>query len=573
MKKYILLILISLSVINVYGQRRKINLNQADARFTIWAEAHYNSVNDEYMYYYIQNNTNEKYLLEVEVTLNSSCHPEKTFKLGVNRVVFLNPNELFTPSSDYSHISTGKSNAKDCRLKIDKDTYTFINSISYRYTSIKNVTEEENLKAEEKQKKEALALEQKKQKEADALEKKEKEKKEAADLKFKKEAEAEELKKKKEEELENTKIAKEKEETSAKADKDSEDVKQEEIKKEQKIEEEKLQAEEDARVKKEEKEKAAEKLRQEEERQAQERQQEYDTWRKNAQADRDQQDLINTGATFTLFTLLGGFIYDGMGEVDPASVYVAPAKKFVPKFFFNSDFGFSFSADPILFQSSFSTMSGGSSSTNNSLIPQDGYYLNINADVKIGAGNDFYSFYGLIGGKIGLVPTFTGSRYEMGYGGGADIGIKNIKVFGQYRSSFVDEKSIISSDVEENGTGELSALSSEIYYGLKVSFGGNPTDDFKRSHIYLGLMSKQYIIEDKTRFYDPDLNKIKSGDINPINGYMFEWKKDHTFKLSLKYYENYNYIGTVDGATNISSTLNSSGSYFEIGFLRALDFF
>ena len=132
---------------------------------------------------------------------------------------------------------------------------------------------------------------------------------------------------------------------------------------------------------------------------------------------------------------------------------------------------------------------------------------------------------------------------------------------------------MVLSDVEENGSGEVSALSSELYYGLKITFGGTPDDDYKRSHIYLGMMSKQYTIDGQTQFYDPDLNIVRGGDIKPIQGYMFEYRKDHTFSLFFKYYENYNFIGTVDEPYPKSSGLTSSGAFFEIGFLRALDFF
>jgi hypothetical protein len=578
MKKYFFLIVLLSVVTAMEAQRRKINLTQSDSRFTIRAEAFYNFVNDEEIWYYVQNNTNEKYQLEVEVTVNSSCHPSNTYKLGVNKVVFLNPGAQFTPSSDWSHILIGSSTAKACRRTLSDKSYTFITGITYRYVSVRNLSAEEKLKAEEKAKKESEALELKKKKEADMLA--EKEKKEAEALKQSTQKEADEVKKKKEEEAQNTKLAKEtpkntanktaEKSTATEADdteKSSSDAKKNEA------ENARAKAAEDTRMRQQEREEAAERARQEEARQAQARQQEYDTWKEGAQKERDEQDIINTAATLSIFTLLGGFIYEGMGTVDPYSVYRSPAKRFVPKFFLNSDFGFSFSSNPILFQSSYSTMSGGTSSTANSLIGQDGYYLNLNAEARIGAGNDFYSFYGLIGGKFGLVPTFTGTRYAMEYGGGADIGIKNIKLFGQYRAALADEKSMTLSDVEENGSGELSALSTEISYGLKITFGGEPEDDFKRSHIYLGMMSKQYTIDGNTQFYDPDLNTIRSGSIKPIEGYMFEWRKDHTFRLFFRYYPEYNYIGSVDSGYSLSSGLRSSGAFFEIGFLRSVDFF
>jgi len=131
--------------------RSRIDLHQSDARFTIWAESHYNFVNDEYFYFYIQNNTNEKYDLVVNVTINSTCHPSRTFKLHVNKVVTLLPGGRFTPDSDWEHIFQGGSNAKDCRVKRG-DSYTFLSSISYNYQSIVNVTEQETRKVEEERK-------------------------------------------------------------------------------------------------------------------------------------------------------------------------------------------------------------------------------------------------------------------------------------------------------------------------------------------------------------------------------------------------------------------------------------
>ena len=130
-----------------------------------------------------------------------------------------------------------------------------------------------------------------------------------------------------------------------------------------------------------------------------------------------------------------------------------------------------------------------------------------------------------------------------------------------------------SSDVEEGGSGELDANYTEIWYGLKFTFGGNKDDKYRRTHLSLGMISRQYTIDGTQKFYDGDTNSIQTMDIKPIQGYSFEWKQDNTFRLFIRYYDNYNYIGNGDVTSNISSSLSQNGSLFEIGFVRAIDFF
>lgn len=175
--------------------RTTIDLHQKDPRFKIWAQSYYNFVNDEEFYFYIQNNTNQKYNIVVNVTINSTCHPSRTFKLDYNDVVTLMPGGRFTPDSDNSHIFIGASNAKDCRVKRG-DKYTFLSSIDYYYESIVNVTEQEF----KKEQAERLAKEQKI--EAERLKREELERakleKEALDKRKKEEAERERVRLEKE---------------------------------------------------------------------------------------------------------------------------------------------------------------------------------------------------------------------------------------------------------------------------------------------------------------------------------------------------------------------------------------
>ena len=552
--------------------RNVVGVQQLDPRFTFSIEKYWSGLADaESYYYYVKNNTSDEYMLEIEVDLTLNCYDAKPYKLGINKQVYLKPNGEFTPDDDWVHnymITSDREKQKGCLIKIG-DTYTLYRGHTWQIKSIVNLTQkkaaEEKKKEEEKLKK--IEEDNKRKKEAEDKRKQaDDEKKKADDQKKKVEDEkkkADDQKKKEEKSNSNGDASKQ-----TTSDKES-DVESKEEKKQKEAEEAQKAKEEKETARREAEERAA----QEERERRAKVQQEYDSWKADAQKSNDQQDLMSASATIGLFTLLGGFIYEGMGNVNPDFVYRAPVNKFTPKLFVNIDVGFSFSMDPILFQSLYSTVNNGDYYSNASFKGETGYYLNLNAESRIGAGNDFYSFYGIIGGKLGIVPTFRGSRFNMEYGGGLDLGIKNVKLFGQYRGSLLNTKSMTSSDVEENGSGEVDANYTEIWYGLKFTFGGNKDDKYRRTHLSLGMISRQYTIDGTQKFYDGDTNSIQTMDIKPIQGYSFEWKQDNTFRLFIRYYDNYNYIGNGDVTSNISSSLSQNGSLFEIGFVRAIDFF
>ena len=552
--------------------RNVVGVQQLDPRFTFSIEKYWSGMADaESYYYYVTNNTSDEYMLEIEVDLTLNCYDAKPYKLGFNKQVYLKPNGEFTPDDDWVHnymITSDKEKQKSCLIKIG-DTYTLYRGHTWQIKSVVNLTQkkaaEEKKKEDEKLKK--IEEDNKRKKEAEDKRKQaEEDKKKADDQKKKVEDDKKKADdQKKKEEKSNTKDGTSKQTSSE----EKNDVESKEEKKKKEAEEAQKTREEKEAARIEAQERAAQ-----EERERRARvQQEYDSWKADAQKSNDQQDLMSASATIGLFTLLGGFIYEGMGNVNPDFVYRAPINKFTPKLFVNIDVGFSFSMDPILFQSLYSTVNNGDYYSNASFKGETGYYLNLNAESRIGAGNDFYSFYGIIGGKLGIVPTFRGSRFNMEYGGGLDLGLKNVKLFGQYRGSLLNTKSMTSSDVEEGGSGELDANYTEIWYGLKFTFGGNKDDKYRRTHLSLGMISRQYTIDGTQKFYDGDTNSIQTMDIKPIQGYSFEWKQDNTFRLFIRYYDNYNYIGNGDVTSNISSSLSQNGSLFEIGFVRAIDFF
>ena len=574
---------------NIGSSQRNPNCNvvgvqQLDSRFNFSIEKYWSGLADaESYYFYVKNNTADEYLLVIEVDLTLNCYDSGPYKLGYIGTVYLKPYGEFTPKDDNVHnymITSDREKQKSCLVKIG-NTATLYRSHTWQIKSIVNLTQKKANEAKAKSEQEALRLQKIENQKKEQLKAKEQaDNKRKIDTENKNKASSSAGSNKQTGNTSSTSAGKttagnssEKSKASVGSGTNSKST----ANLQAEAAENKQQIENEVALKREQEkqERLAEeaRLREEEERKAQARQLEYDTWKVAAQKEQDQQDILNATATFSMFTLLGGIIYDGMGDVDPAFVYQSPIKKFQPKLFVNFDFGFSFSAEPILFQSSFSTMTNGNSTTVNSLKGDDGYYLNVNVESRVGAGNDFYSFYGLIAGKFGVVPTFNGSRFSFEYGGGADVGIKNVKLFGQYRGALMDEKSLSSSDVEENGSGDLDALSSEISYGLKFTFGGDKDDNYRRSHISIGAIKRQYDLSGTTYFYDDDSKSVKNANINPIEGYLFEWRKDHTFRLFARFYENFNYIGTVEGVKSVNSSLSGTSSFFEIGFLRALDFF
>lgn len=305
------------------------------------------------------------------------------------------------------------------------------------------------------------------------------------------------------------------------------------------------------------------------------RQQEYNEWRNKAQEEKNVRDAEAVAASIGVLTILGGFIYDGMGEVEPDFVYQSPTQKYKPMLFITNSFGYSFSMEPMLFQSFNSTMKNGSYVNTKSMKGESGYYLNLGANSNIGVQNDYYSAFGILGAKLGFEPTFSGFKYNFKVGFGADFGFKNVKFYFNSQYHLADYKSTTSSDVEELGEGESDLNPTEFGYGVKFTFGGDKYDDFKRQHIFLGLISKSYNFDGSSLFgyYDP-INRVLSSNGTPtMNGFNFEWRKDHTFSLFFHFFDEHIYAGAINNEYINSSRSIGTDLFFEIGFHRAFDLF
>jgi hypothetical protein len=241
-----------------------------------------------------------------------------------------------------------------------------------------------------------------------------------------------------------------------------------------------------------------------------------------------------------------------------------------------NSFGYSFSMEPMLFQSNYSTMISGKNVNTTTMKGETGNYFNLGGQSNIGFQNDFYSAYGILGGKLGFEPTFSGFKYNMNFGFGGDIGFKNVKFYSTYKYNLADYKNTSSSDVEERGEGESDLSSDELGYGIKFTFGGTKSDDFQRQHIYLGYITKSFNFEGSSSlegYYNPITKLINSTGTPSMEGFNFEWRKDHSFSLFFHFFDEHIYAGTLNTKPSKPTGILGTDTFFEIGFYRAIDFF
>lgn len=578
------------------AQRKDISISQADPRFTISAQRHYGFGNEEY-WFYIQNNTNEEYELVVNVTIRSTCHEPKNFMLGVNKVVRLKPKGRFTPDADWSHIYLGGEAQKACRKK-DGDSYTYLAGISYQYQSIKNITQENLRKEQEKKKLEA-------QKAEDARKAEEAKKAEAA-------RKAEEVRKR-EETLKAEQAAKEKQQKLAQEEAQrkqaasttasgtattgttgtgttksatgttpqgnkltSSQTSNATTATETKTQEQRqAEYEESQRLAREAAAQQAKARQEAEEREATERQQKYDEWKAKKDQDRQTMEATSLAASASALYFLGGIIYDGMGNYNPDFAYqqAKPDEKYKPVLYAGFEVGYGASYFPVLFASSQSTMVKGKYVEQKSLITKDVITVNLNGAMKIGAEADNYGARAFLIPQVGFSPIFDAYMLSL-LNGGIKVygGLPWIKGYFEFRSG---ERNFYtySLDAEEYGEGNSDNGYNRFEYGIR--FTTNPDSDFRRSHISLGIISEKMNVGGIGKYVDPETNTLRDGKTPPIKGYSFSWHKDHTFNLYLNAFPAYIYSGDVSynsGPLNVSKGYNTS-TFVELGFIRAFDMF
>jgi hypothetical protein len=278
-------------------------------------------------------------------------------------------------------------------------------------------------------------------------------------------------------------------------------------------------------------------------------------------------------ATFSVFTLVGGIIYEDMDDVNPDFIYKKYDKK--PKFYMGMDLGFSASVLPILFSSDYSTSINGDFVTSQEIVPETVYSLNLDYTIKMGIEHENFGAYAFFAPKIGISPIFDASNFSiLNYGGSVSAGIGWVKVFGEYQlGDRLFTKS--SNDAEESGQGRSRYNYSRMTYGVK--FTTKPNDDFCRSHILLGLINEVATVKENNAILNPnsDSNQLQY-DIKSekIQGYTLQYKKDHIFNLYINIFPNYPYIGeTYSNSGSLSSDFSTTKTnlFLEIGFLRSFD--
>lgn len=322
--------------------------------------------------------------------------------------------------------------------------------------------------------------------------------------------------------------------------------------------------------------------------QLQQKQNEYDAWKKQMQDQNNKVDAVKASTTLAIFTILGGFVYRHMGRVEPGKEYHAPKKGEKPyKAFVNAAFGFSTTTTPLLYESKITTMVNGVSTTKNLVTGDEAFYLNFGGDFQAGVTSDHFSLYGGTGVKFGIEPTLHGSQTVFTATTGGEYGIAPIKAYGRYTINLSDNKKLKPTNVEDKGQADYSSKSNELEYGVKFTTKGTPSNNYRRTHFYFGLITKTInfggINSGTTAFYfDPTLKKGYETGKKQINGINIEIRQDHNFKFFIRAFPKHLYAGNLpyggyagtSVAPVITATVDKGTSgFYEFGFLRCIDKF
>lgn len=581
-KKVLFFVIAYLLMNTLNAQRKSVNISQFDPRFTISAQKKWGVGNEEY-FFYVQNNTSDEYKMVINVTLDLACVGQKSFTLGINKIVYLKPNGKFDAfKDDWVHIyNSGADNFKDCRLK-DGNSFTLFQGVSYQVSSLVNVTQEKAATEKKKQQEELarqqkLEAEKKKreeekaQKEAQTKADAEKRKQEQA----KKEAQAKaDADKKKQEEAKTDKAKTSSQASSTTAAKTSTSnsgsttTANKKTSSEEQAEQRRAAAERERVAKQQAKEEEERKQREEQEK-LNKKQAEYDQWKSNAQSRQNASDAASAGAFGILMVVMGEWIYnENMGKVNPE--YSFQRTKKPVQFGVGLDYGYSLSSFPMLFSSDKTTMVNGSYRNTKEIQAKNPFIINFDPTFKMGAENNNFGGFGYVGIKIGSSPIFDGDQFSVHYGARAYAGINWVKAYADFGfGSRIFNKS--SSDVEEYGSGKSNVKFSKLEYGLR--FTTHPEDDLRRSHIYLGIMSEKLTLADNNRFINPLTGTLSSLNETPaISGFSLQWHKEHTFKLYANFYPEYIFTGETSTSTLDSDfKTTKTGSFIEFGFVRAIN--
>lgn len=285
-------------------------------------------------------------------------------------------------------------------------------------------------------------------------------------------------------------------------------------------------------------------------------------------------------AGFSTLYLIGGFIYSGMGKVQPEHLYRGNNINL------GFDIGYSLTGTPLYFPSEKSSIDSDANVNSTSTTQANSTItVNLKTSLKLGYENKYGGGYALGGAEIGASPLLDGTNFNYNYGFRGFGGSKNIKVFGEFISgqrTFTNSNFL---DSEENGKGKSSYSFDNIKAGLKFSWYGNERTA-SRNHISIGVIEERIeAADDDTKIQGIyDHPNYKGGDAN-INkptvfkkditylGYMFEWKHDHHGKLSFIIYPKYPRTGKTGGPFDSSLNNEKGTSFFQFAYIRSIDTF
>ena len=263
-----------------------------------------------------------------------------------------------------------------------------------------------------------------------------------------------------------------------------------------------------------------------------------------------------------------------MGRVNPDFVYNKPESKGKLRLNASIEWGYSATYAPLIFASDKTTMINGSYVSTKSLEKVQMFTLNLDVNMKIGAEHDNFGGYAFLAPKAGFSPIFDGYQLSpLVYGGRVFAGAKWVKAYGEYTGgSRVFSKS--DNDPEESGKGKSDMNFQKLEYGLR--FTTKPDADYRRSHISLGMIMERLIPGGIGAYSDPETSSLMENQKSPwIQGFAFQWKKDHTFNFYVNYYPEYIFGGDVSynsGSPSSEFRSTKTGTFVEVGFLRSVDF-
>lgn len=314
-----------------------------------------------------------------------------------------------------------------------------------------------------------------------------------------------------------------------------------------------------------------------------ERQEKYDEWVSSA---RERQSAYEAEAMATLGTFLyltGTIMYKGMGipNKDPYTVYVPYMGE--TKFYLGINIGYSGTMMPLLHPSKIVTLQNGNPVEEKEIKGATLYTINLDPKVKIGLENDFVTGYAYLNPQVGISPTINGFNTSyFNYGAQLSLGSRHAKIFAEYERG---NRSFrwSSREVDEVGSAKINAKFQKLSAGLK--FSTNPNYDYKRTHIYIGAMYEQIDVynefgrlNDDFMLYNPTTGLLEAdAQSEPILGYTFQVKQDHTFHLFINFYPKYWYGGHMPKyfPNQFSKELvaTQTSPMVQVGFVRSLDWF